>query len=226
MKKVIVVPIKLNNERFPGKNVKCFSDGTPLVSVALNALSALAGIDGHYVFCSHEAICRYISPPFQFLKRPDYLDLPEATPQDIIRELMDRVDAEIYMFSHVTSPFVSREHLEECISAVSCEGYDSAFTAHRIQKLLWQEDCTPLNFNAEKVPRTQDLHPLFEEVSAAYVFRKSTFQRLNRRIGVNPKIVEVSDLEAIDIDTRDDFVLAQAVYEKWLKLKKSGIGMQ
>ena len=219
MKKIIVVPIKLNNERFPGKNVKCFSDGTPLLSVALNAFSSLTGMDGYYVFCSQEAVCQYISPPFQFLKRPDYLDLPEATPQDIIRELMVRVDAEIYMFSHVTSPFVSREHLEECIRAVSCEEYDSAFTAHRIQKLLWQENCTPLNFNAEKVPRTQDLSPLFEEVSAAYVFRKSTFQTLNRRVGLNPKIVEVSDLEAIDIDTQDDFILAEAVYEKWLKSK-------
>ena len=32
MKTVIMIPIKLNNERVPGKNIKRFADGTPLMS--------------------------------------------------------------------------------------------------------------------------------------------------------------------------------------------------
>lgn len=32
MKVVVMIPIKLNNERVPGKNLKCFSDGTPLIN--------------------------------------------------------------------------------------------------------------------------------------------------------------------------------------------------
>lgn len=33
MKTIAFVPVKLNNERLPGKNLKKFSDGTPLVKV-------------------------------------------------------------------------------------------------------------------------------------------------------------------------------------------------
>ena len=43
MKTVAFVPIKLNNERLPGKNLKKFSDGTPLVKIILNKLAALKG---------------------------------------------------------------------------------------------------------------------------------------------------------------------------------------
>ena len=31
MKVVAFVPVKLNNERLPGKNTKVFEDGTPLI---------------------------------------------------------------------------------------------------------------------------------------------------------------------------------------------------
>ena len=32
MKIVSIIPIKLNNERFPGKNIKEMADGRPLIS--------------------------------------------------------------------------------------------------------------------------------------------------------------------------------------------------
>lgn len=88
---------------------------------------------------------------------------------------MKLVDADIYMVSHATSPFVSVEHVEECINAVVSGEYDSSFTAEKIQKLLWTKNNTPFNFDPENVPRTQDLEPIFDEVSAAYVFAKETF---------------------------------------------------
>lgn len=31
MKTVAVVPVKMNNERLPGKNTKCFDNGEPLI---------------------------------------------------------------------------------------------------------------------------------------------------------------------------------------------------
>ena len=34
----------------------------------------------------------------------------------------------------------------------------------------------------------------------------------NRRIGNNPAIVEVTDIEAIDIDENEDFLIADAIF--------------
>ena len=97
MKIAAFVPIKLNNERTPGKNTKRFSDGTPLITHFLKTLVKVKEIDELYVYCSNEEIKEYLVPNVQYLKRPEWLDTKEATPQDIIRCFMQQVDADIYM---------------------------------------------------------------------------------------------------------------------------------
>jgi CMP-N-acetylneuraminic acid synthetase len=212
VKVVCMIPIKLNNERAPGKNTRQFSDGTPLLTYCVQKLSRLEGLDRVYCFCSNAVVEKYLPEDVVFLQRPEYLDTQDATPQDILKEFTLKIDADVYMVSHVTSPFVTMKHLEECIKAVVENGFDSAFTGERIQKLLWR-DGTPLNFDAEEVPRTQDLVPIFAENSAAYVFKKEVFQRLNRRIGTNSHITEISGFECVDIDYPEDFMLADLIYQ-------------
>ena len=216
MKVAAFVPVKLNNERAPGKNTKPFSDGTPLITLFLKTLVQVKEIDELYVFCSQDQIQNYLVSGVKYLKRPEFLDTKEATPQDIISTFMSMVDADIYAVCHCTSPFVTAEHLSDCFKAVIGGDYDSAFTAEKIQRLMWH-DGKPLNFNAEKVPRTQDLPVYYNEVSAAYVFTKETFTTLHRRIGNHPYICEVSGVECLDIDYPEDFEIADAIYMKMIK---------
>jgi CMP-N-acetylneuraminic acid synthetase len=58
--------------------------------------------------------------------------------------------------------------------------------------------------------------PVYAEVSAAYVFRKDVFTRLNRRIGEHPYLCEVSGIECVDIDYPEDFTMANALYKELL----------
>lgn len=211
MKVVAFVPIKMNNERVPGKNTKCFDDGTPLIQCILKSLVQVPEIDEIYVYCSNEKIKDYLIDGVKYLKRSEKLDTAEATSQDIIKSFMNEVDADVYLLSHATSPFVKKDKFSICINKVVNEGYDSAFTAEKLQNLLWSEN-KPLNFDAENIPRTQDLVPIYNEVSAAYVFKKETFETLNRRIGINPYICEVSVIEATDIDYPEDFEIANVLY--------------
>ena len=217
MKSIAFVPIKLNNQRTPGKNTKRFDDGTALITVFLKTLVKSKEIDEIYVFCSNEEIKDYLIPGVQFLKRPEFLDTQEATPQDIISEFMKQKDADIYAVCHCTSPFVSVEHIDECFTAVKSGEYDSSFTAEKIQRLLWNSSNQPLNFNAERIPRTQDLEPIYNEVSAAYVFKKEVFLNYKRRIGMHPHLTEVKGIECVDIDYPEDFEIANALYMKLIK---------
>ena len=217
MKTVALVPIKMNNERTPGKNTKKFDDGSALITVFLKTLVKVKEIDSIYVFCSNPQIKDYLISNVHYLERPKYLDTQKATPQDIITEFMNRVESDIYMVSHCTSPFVTAEHFSETINAVKNGNHDSAFTAEKIQKLLWNSNNTPLNFDPTNIPRTQDLKPIYNEVSAAYVFRKETFLKYKRRIGITPYITEVSGIECVDIDYPEDFEIANAIYMNLLK---------
>ncbi len=211
MKIAACVPIKLNNERCPGKNTRLLGD-KPLISYVLDELSGVELLDEVYVFCSSSEIEKYLSGRAKHLVRPKYLDEPTSNFTQIFTEFMDRVDADIYVYAHATAPFVKASTMTECIEKVISGEYDSAFTAVMIQDFLWK-DGKPLNFDAQNLPRSQDIEPIYRETSGVYAFTKETFKNLTRRVGDKPYIKEVSQKEAVDINTEDDFVFAQKMLD-------------
>ena len=210
----VFMPIKLNNERTPGKNIKKFDDGTPLLQVALKtALKAKShgAVDRVVVFCSDNRIVDYIPEGVEFIKRSAELDSKKTKSADIIKAFLDCVDSDIYVMYHATSPFITEKHLVDCINAVKSGKYDSAFGAKKLQNFMWYRN-KPLNFSLDEAPRTQDMEPFFCELSSPYVFTKNVFEKYHGRTGQNPYICECSEIEAIDIDYPEDFELANTVY--------------
>jgi CMP-N-acetylneuraminic acid synthetase len=49
-----------------------------------------------------------------------------------------------------------------------------------------------------------------------YIFTKDVITRLRRRIGEKPYILEVSEIEATDINNPVDFEIANAIYTRIL----------
>lgn len=213
MKTVALIPIKLNSQRIPEKNVKPFYDGTPLMALIQRVCLQSDRIDETYVYCSDNSIQKYILPGIKFLKRPDFLDGDEINANDFIKEFMKDVDADIYVNTHATAPFAKVETINRCIEMVASGKYDSAFCAERLKTFLWS-DGKPINFDPDHFPRTQDLPGIYAETSIAYVFSRETFIKYNRRVGIRPYIQEVGQIEAIDIDYPEDFEMANAVYKE------------
>ena len=202
-----IMPIKLNNERLPGKNVMILG-GKPLLQHQLIALQETGMLQDIYVYCSNDAVCEYLPTGINYLKRSPELDLPTSNFSQIFTAFSKAVPADIYVYTHATAPFISVETIKECINAVTSGEYDSAFCAVKIQDFLWK-DCEPLNFDAQNIPRSQDIEPIFRETSGVYVFTKEVFEKYNRRIGMKPFIKEVSFKEAVDINNPEDFRLAE-----------------
>ena len=208
---VAVMPIKMNNERLPGKNTKMLGN-KPLIQYQLDQLLQVKEIDSVNVFCSSETVTPYLPAGVNFVKRPAELDLPTANFSQIFDLFAQEYDADIYVFDHATAPFVTIETIKECLVAVLSGLYDSAFCATKIQDFLWK-DGKPLNFDATNVPRSQDLTPIYRETSGVYVFTREVWQTLHRRIGNNPFVKEVSFKEAVDINNLEDFRLAEALLD-------------
>ncbi len=204
---VAIMPIKMNNERLQGKNTMPLG-GKPLLTYELEALKSVTMIDRIIVYCSSEEIKNYLPEGIDFLKRPEYLDLPTSNFSQIFECFMSEINADIYVYAHATAPFVKSKTIMKCIEAVTSGDYDSAFCAERIQDYLWQ-DGKPLNFDATDIPRSQDIKPIYRETSGVYVFTKNVFEELHRRVGVNPYICEVGYKESVDINYPADFLLAE-----------------
>lgn len=216
MKVVGMIPIKLNNERVPGKNIKKLSDGTPLMALIQRTCLETKLINDIYVYCSNPLVCEYLESGVKYLKRPVSLDSNEANCNDIIREFMKEIDADIYVVSHATGPFTQSRSIDACIEAVASGEYDSAFLARKMQEFLWKEG-SAMNFDVQHFPRTQDLTPIYSEAPGAYVFSKKTFETYNRRVGIRPFIYEVSEIESRDIDCLEEFKIADAIYMQLLR---------
>lgn len=209
MKIIGIMPIKLQNERLPGKNTKILGN-KPLLQHALDNLLETNLCDEIYVYCSDDSIKDYLPTGVSFLKRNKSLDLPTSNFTQLFTSFSNEIDADIYVFMHATAPFVTTNTMKECINAVANNEYDSSFCATVIQDFLW-EDNKPLNFDATNLPRSQDLKPIYRETSGVYVFKREVFNLLKRRIGNNPYIKVVSFKEAVDINNPEDFSLAEAL---------------
>ncbi len=216
MKTVALIPIKLDSKRVPGKNIKPFFDGTPLMHFIQKACLDAKTIDEVYIYCSDEEVKKYIIPGVQSLKRPEYLNGDNINANDFIREFIKTVDAGIYVNAHTTSPFAKPETIDDCVKHVASGKYDSAFCAEAVRTFLW-EDGKPVNFDPDHFPRTQDLPLIYGETSIAYVFTKESFIKHNRRLGSNPYIKEVGKIEAMDIDYIEDFDICNAIYKEIIK---------
>ena len=209
MKITAIMPIKLQNERCPGKNTRLLGD-KPLLHYELDSLKATGLCNDINVYCSSEEVIPFLPEGVNFVKRSAELDLPTSNFNQIFTSFMQEKDSDIYVYAHATAPFITPETMTQCIEAVKSGEYDSAFCAQKIQTFLWK-DGQPLNFDSSNLPRTQDLDPIYQETSGVYVFTKEVFLTYRRRIGVTPFIKCVSFKEMVDIDHPEDFELAEAL---------------
>lgn len=211
MKIVAVVPMKLNNTRLPQKNTKEFTNGDPLCKYILNTLKDVHEVDEIYVYCSNPLIKDYLPTGVTFLKRPENLDSNTTSMTEILTLFAEAVEADVYVMTHTTAPFISAKSIQKGIDAVVHKGYDSSFAARKLQDFIWKNG-KPFNYCLDHIPRTQDLDPLYLETSGFYIYKREVIKDMNRRIGDNPYIVEVGEIEGIDIDELEDFIIADAVF--------------
>lgn len=210
MKTVAFVPIKMNNERLPGKNTKAFSNGRPLIDYILQTLKTVDQVDEIYVYCSNPEIRAFLPEGVKFLQRSPHLDLSTTSFNEVLTSFARDVEADIYVLTHATAPFIKAQTFDTAITAVKSGNYDSALSVMKLQEFIWK-DGKPFNYSTDNIPRTQDLEPLYTETCGMYVYTRDLILEHNRRVGFRPCLVEVSKIEACDINEPDDFLMADAM---------------
>ncbi len=210
MKIIAFVPVKMNNERLPGKNTKKFSNGRPLISYILETLKLVEGLDGIYVYCSDPEIKKFLPEGIYYLQRDTYLDLSSTSFNEVLTSFAEEIAADIYVLAHATAPFIKKENFEKGIEAVKSGKYDSALAVRKMQEFLWVDD-HPLNFSPEQILRTQDLKPFYIETCGMYIYTSDLIKKEKRRVGDMPYLIPVSKIEACDINDPEDFIFADAV---------------
>ena len=209
MKTVAFVPIRLNSQRVSGKNLRLLG-GEPLMCHILRTLTRVEGIYEVYGFCSDERIVELLPEGVRFLKRSAELDRDTTLGREIYDAFTARVEADLYVLAHATSPFIRPETIAGALDKVRSGEYDSAFSAEKIQTFAWYEG-RPLNYALDNIPRTQTIEPVYIETSAFFIFPRELWGAHHRRIGDRPYMAVVERVEGLDIDYPEDFAMAEII---------------
>jgi len=215
MKIIAFTPSRLNSQRLPKKNIRMLG-GIPLVNYALMTMNRVELVDEIVLFASERTICDFIKREvnYKFQMRPASLDNHEAKVQDLIREFLNVYDdVDIIVMFHITSPFLRFETISECVNKVTNEGYDAAFTALLVNKRCWFRGSV-LNETGIDDGRSKR-KPLVVEHSL-YVFKKHIFEETKNRISKNSYIKYVDEFEGHDIDTPEEFRVAELMVQSGL----------
>ena len=215
---VALLPMKAHSERVPGKNFRPFA-GKPLFRWILDSLLSLPAID--LVVINTDA--------GDILARNGLTDGPRVRIRDRKQELcgdmtsmnliladdIDAVGANTYVMTHTTNPLLRADTIQRALTQYAEQRgkgtADSLFTVNRYQTRFYRADGSPVNHDPKNLVRTQDLEPWFEENSNLYIFSRESFHATNARIGLRPTLFVQPKDEALDIDTPEDWALAEHV---------------
>ena len=213
---VALLPMKAHSERVKGKNFKEFC-GKPLFKWILDSLLEISEIDqiiintdAEQILTSHGAVddCRVCIRRRKPTLCGDLVSMNLVLADDIAN-----TNADIYLMTHTTNPLVSATTIRGALNAYLEQkgngSVDSLFTVNKVQTRFYREDSSAVNHDPANLIRTQDLEPWYEENSNIYIFTKESFNKTRARIGERPMMYEVPKFESIDIDTPDDWALAE-----------------
>ena len=232
-----LIPARGGSKRVPGKNTRCLG-GRPLIAYTVDlALEARrAGLIDRVILSTDEERIKDIVEGCGLevdYMRPPELALDESGDKGVIRhvleyckeELCEEYDVVIYL--RPTSPFRSMEDIEKVVEKMSSGEYNVCRTVTRAEGVdhpYWMyrpsgDTLKPLmDVGVAEYSRSQMLDLVYrlngvvDGVRVDYLGRCGDFCFLDEGMA----FVEVEGLRAADIDTEDDFRIAECLLEKGL----------
>jgi len=208
---VAVVPAKSSSERVPSKNVRPLA-GKPLFLHVIDTLRQTYSVNQVVLDTDSEKVAELLGErDVRWLKRPTSLANNTTDGNKLFTYEAERINCDILLQVLPTAPLLSSQSLDGLLyEVIKGEEHDSAFAVNRRTHYLWK-DGQPLNYNINRIPNSVDLEPLTIECMSAYAVQRDVALSKGRRFGVSPAQFEIPQIETIDIDNEEDFIIAEAL---------------
>lgn len=215
---VALLPMKANSQRVKGKNFRPLH-GKPLFRWILDSLLEIESIDCVVINTDARDILAenglVESDRVKIRDRKPELCGDTVSMNLILADDIANVPADTYLMTHTTNPMLSADTIGKALAqyqaGVDAGTADSLFTVNKIQTRFYRADASAVNHDPDNLIQTQDLEPWYEENSNLYIFTAESFAKTDARIGKTPMLFEMGKMEAVDIDTPEDWAMAEAV---------------
>jgi len=215
-----IIPARGNSKGIPRKNIRLMN-GKPLIYYVINNAKQCPYITDIVVSTDDEEIASIAGLyDTKTVKREKHL-ADDTTPLDpVIFDAVTKIEQEnqkkydIIVTLQATSPTLKATTLTQAIESFINNDFDTLISAVNIPHLAWtkdDKDCF-LPLYTKRLNR-QQLPPYYLETGAFLITSRESVT-IDNRIGKNVSMHEITEEEAIDIDTKYDWIVCEQILAK------------
>ena len=212
---VAVVAVRAGSQRVPNKNIRKFHN-TNLLELKLNVLVKCKQIDEIVVNSDSQEMLE-IGKKYNVStkKREQYFASSEATNSEFHGHIAETTKGDVIFLAPVCSPFISSIRHDEIIKYYKSENFDSLTSTHSVKGHLWLDN-KPLNYKLDNIPNSQDLPDIKMLNYGVSLIEKEMMLKNRALIGDNPGFIDLNAIESMDINTLEEFELAEITFKEGL----------
>lgn len=223
-----IIPARGGSKRIPRKNIRPFR-GRPIIAYSIAAALDSRLFDTVMVSTDDEEIAevaRGLGAAVPFYRSAE-TSSDHATTADVLLEVLNeyRTRAEVFNLAcciYPTAPFVRSRDLEQGRALLDSDRRDVIMPVAAFDYPVWRSlkrDETgriTLNFPEYMNARSQDLPRAYHDAGQWYWFRVAALERNRTLLGGNSGSIVLPATLVQDIDTEDDWTIAELKHERVL----------
>jgi pseudaminic acid cytidylyltransferase len=223
MKTVAIITARRHSKRIPGKNIRPFL-GKPIIAYSIEAALSAGIFDEVMVSTDGEdiaTIAKHYGAEVPFFRSHKNAD-DHATTSDVLLEVLDKYkeagrDFQLACCLYPTAPFVTAEKLKTAMEHLQNSKADTVVPVTRFGFPIWRsfgmkDGKLVYNWPEFAATRSQDLPASYQDAGQFYFFRTEPFLASGKLITDNTLGLEIDESEVQDIDTEQDWKLAELKY--------------
>lgn len=236
MSSIAIITARGGSKRIPRKNIKEFC-GKPILLYSLEAALNSGRFDEVMVSTDDEEIAnlaKQAGAAVPFL-RSEKTSGDFATTADVIEEVLNEYskqgkDFDTACILYPTAPFVTSDKLKNAMDLLIDDRADSVIPVVQFsfppQRAFVNRDGKIQFANKDFAKtRSQDLEPMFHDCGQFVCFKTEVFLKKRTLVTDNTRGIVCPESEVQDIDTFEDWILAELKY-KLMREKNDGISNQ
>lgn len=231
IKTLAIITARGGSKRIPRKNMKQFL-GKPIITYSIAAALASNAFDIVMVSTEDEeiaSIAKKAGAQVPFLRSVETAG-DYAVTADVIREVIEAYEKEGTHFTHVcciypTAPFITGERLNEAMQLLLKNEVDCVIPVVRFsfppqRGFIIKNDILSMKWPEYRDSRSQDLEPFYHDSGQFYCIKVDRFLEQNKLYMDIAYPLVLKEIEVQDIDTIEDWEIAEQKYQYMIKAKK------
>jgi len=212
---VALIPVREGSQRVKNKNFIDFSGARSLLEIKIDHLKQAGCFDRIYISSDSDRAKQVAKENgVDFLERAMEMCQSNVLWADVVEHIMNTIPGNpIVVWALATSPLFSR-YTSAVEQFIAHNETDSLVAVLPKKSFFINKYGRGINYNPGYWhPYSQQLEIYYEVTGACYIGRKSDMLKWKYWFGIQPHLFEVSEAEAVDVDTLEQFQFAQKLYD-------------